>query len=92
MWQWFHHPGFSLPVVRRRVGEELLDLLLMTGEWLATRGRSLTWNRSFPSTLAYDGARRRLCRAGLVAYRRGGGKQPAPRLTAAGEQSADEIF
>ena len=92
MWQWFNHPGFSLPVVRRRLGEELLDLLLMTVELLATRGRSFMWSRCFPSTLAYDGARRRLCQAGLVAYRRGAGKEPVLRLTAKGERATDDIF
>lgn len=92
MWQWFDTPGFSLPVVRRRIGEELLDLLQMTGEMLVTRGRSLTWSRCFPSTVAYDGARRRLYQAGLVAYRREGGNDPVLRLTAKGEHTTDDIF
>ena len=92
MWQWFNHPGFSLPVVRRRLGEELMDLLLMTAELLASQGRSFMWSRCFPSTLAYDGARRRLCQAGLVAYRRGAGKEPVLRLTAKGECATDDIF
>ncbi|MBU0715097.1 MAG: hypothetical protein KJ964_07055 [Verrucomicrobia bacterium] len=92
MWHWFDHPGFSLPVVRRRLGEELLDLVQMTAKLLATQGRSFMWNRSFPSTLAYDGARRRLYKAGLVAYRRGAGKEPVLRLTAKGERATDDIF
>ena len=92
MWQWFDHPRFSLPVIRRRLGEELLDLLLMTVELMATRGRSFMWSRCFPSAMAYDGARRRLCHAGLVAYRRSAGKDPVLRLTDKGERATDDIF
>lgn len=92
MWQWFNHPGFSLPVVRRRLGEELMDLLLMTGELLVTQGRSFMWCRCFPSNMAYEGARWRLCRAGLATYRRGAGKEPVLRLTAKGERTADDMF
>lgn len=92
MWQWFDNPGFSLPVVRRRLGEELLDLVLMTVELLTSGGRSFMWSRCFPSTLAYDGACRRLRQAGLVVYRRGAGKAAVLRLTTKGERATDDIF
>ena len=59
----FHHPDLSLPIVRRRIAEELLDLLFGVGEIVATRGRALTWSRSFPSRDSYNSAMYRLRQA-----------------------------
>jgi len=32
MWQAFHHPDISLPVVRRRIGLELVEMLDILGD------------------------------------------------------------
>jgi DNA-binding transcriptional regulator PaaX len=77
----FHHPDFSLPVLRRQAGEVLLDLLLEFTRLVATQGRSLTWDSSYPNRNAYYNAVYRLRKAGLVAYRRHGGREPVLVLT-----------
>jgi len=82
----FHHPDVSLPVVRRRVAQQLLELLGLFGEAALTRGRSLTWNHSFPSRHAYHAAVGRLRKLGLVVDRPVGDGRTVLALTAAGEE------
>ncbi len=65
-WKPFHHPDWSLPVVRRRASEEWLDILAGIGEILASRGRSVVWNKTYPSEAAYRSARLRLQKKGLL--------------------------
>ena len=72
----FHHPDFSLPVLRRRAAEELLDLLTDFARLLATRGKSLDWNHTFPTQGAYWAALSRLRKAGLIVERRQPGRTP----------------
>jgi phenylacetic acid degradation operon negative regulatory protein len=62
-------------VPARRVGEELLDLFVWYLELVATRGRSLTWNHSFPNRQAYYDAVSRLRQRGLIAGRRSRDKE-----------------
>lgn len=83
-WASFHHPDWSLPVVRRRAGEEWIDLLADVGEILASGGRSLTWNSSYPNRRAYNNAMYRLKKAGLVVRSEMPGKLPVLRLTEEG--------
>jgi phenylacetic acid degradation operon negative regulatory protein len=85
-----HHPRISLPVVRRRLAGELLDLLAGWSDILLTRGRALSWNYSFPNPRAYRTAAYRLQKAGLIAMRRAGGKTPLLMLTDKGRQAAAE--
>ncbi|MBN1269533.1 MAG: hypothetical protein JXB04_08100 [Kiritimatiellae bacterium] len=84
-WMPFHHPDLSLPVLRRQIGNELIDLLSAFGDFMTTRGRSLTWSRSFPSQTAYRAAMYRLRKAGYVAYRRRSGGPPVLALTDTGK-------
>ena len=70
----FIDPDFCPTVVRRRITDDLIYLLAGIGEVLVTRGRSLTWNRSYPSRSSYDSAFYRLKKAGLIAHRLQGGK------------------
>ena len=65
-WKSFHHPDWSLPVIRRRASEEWLDILAGIGEILATRGHSVIWNNSYPTEKAYQSAMLRLQKSGLV--------------------------
>ena len=83
-WKPFHHPDWSLPVVKRRIGEEWLDLMKDVGEVLATNGQSLTWNKSYPSQTAYRSAMSRLRSAGLLVRHHNDGKLPTLRLAPPG--------
>ncbi len=65
-WKSFHHPDWSLPVVRRRAAEEWIDILCGVGEVLATRGKSILWSKSFPNQAAYHNAMTRLRKKGLI--------------------------
>ena len=82
--RFFHHPDISLPVIRRRVSEELLELVPGILEILATRGRSLEWQHWTTTRAAYDSAVYRLRKMGLVASRDKGGGNPKLELTAEG--------
>ncbi len=78
-WKSFHHPDWSLPVIRRRASEEWLDILSGFGEMLATRGRSVAWNKTYPTEKAFLSAQRRLGQKGLVVQIHA--KEDLPRLT-----------
>ncbi len=80
-WKSFHHPDWSLPVARRRVTEEWIDFMKGVGDLLATNGRSLDWNHSYPSQTAYKMAMSRLRKAGLAAKADRTGKLPHLKLT-----------
>ena len=66
----FHHPDLCLPVIRRRITEELVEALLWVLETSATGGRSMTWSHWFRTKPAYHAAVHRLRKAGLVVTRR----------------------
>ncbi|MBN1270616.1 MAG: hypothetical protein JXB04_13585 [Kiritimatiellae bacterium] len=87
----FHHPDWSLPVAKRRLANELLEMAEVLGKALATRGRSLTWSASQPTRKAYNMAVHRLRKAGLLAYRREGGKDPVLVLTEKGERRLPDV-
>jgi len=73
------------------LGNELLDLFVTTAKVLATNGRSLTWNSSLPSKTSYYSAVYRLRKAGLIAYRRTGGRTPVLVLTEKGEEAVSDV-
>ena len=85
-WISFHHPDLSLPVIRRRAAEEWLDILCGVGELLATQGRSVLWNKTYPNQTAYYNAMSRLRKKGLVAHRDDAGDLPVLVLTDAAKQ------
>lgn len=62
----FHHPDISLPVIRRRIGDELLNLLLCYLEDSARMPGRINWGSTFRSQDAYRSAMFRLRKAGLV--------------------------
>ena len=64
----FHDPDISMPVVRRRVAEEMLELIGGLGEMLVTGGRSILWHRMYPAKrpASYHSAIYRLKKLGLV--------------------------
>lgn len=83
-WEKFHHPDWSLPVVKRRLSEEWIDLLSGVGDVLASNGRSLAWNKTYPSPAAYYSAMSRLRKVGLVVRHDDGGNLPHLKLTPLG--------
>lgn len=80
----FHHPDICWPILRRQIGEQVLDLFVWYLELVASGGRSLHWNRTFPDRKAYHNAVYRLKKAGLIAYRRRGDNEGVLELTEAG--------
>lgn len=65
-WSWFHSPDISLPVVRRRVADELVDLVCEFGDAMASKGRSLWTKPMRDEAPAYYTALSRLRRAGVL--------------------------
>ena len=86
MWAWFHHPDVSVPVVRRKTTETMLDLLAGMGCILLTRGRSALVSHCFPNQKAYRAACWRLKRKGWMAYVRSHDGKPVLQMTAAANQ------
>ncbi len=83
-WKEFHHPDWSLPVVKRRLSEEWIDLLNDVGEILATNGRSLIWNNTYPNETAFRSAMSRLRKSGVLIERQRDGSLPSLQLTEQG--------
>lgn len=71
MWKAFHSPDISFPVVRRRIGLDLLEMLDILGDVAAHGGWAFLRNRSCENPSAYKGAVDRLARQGLIIKQRG---------------------
>ncbi|MCF7847733.1 MAG: hypothetical protein K9M45_02695 [Kiritimatiellales bacterium] len=84
-WKPLHHPDFSLPVIRRKASDNLLDLLYGTSDILLSRGRSVIFNHCYPNNRAYSSAVYRLEKAGLIAKRKTDGSLPSLTLSKKGE-------
>ncbi len=89
-----HHPDISLPIVARKAGEELLELLTGAGMAVASQGRSLLWSRLYPSKSAFYAAKYRLKKQGLIVENlRTIYRQPELRITHKGKkQLNDSLF
>ena len=71
MWKAFHHPDISLPIVRRRIGLELLEMLDILGDVAARGAWAFLQNRSYPNKTAYHQAVCRLSKQGLIVKSQG---------------------
>jgi len=71
MWKSFHHPDISLPVVRRRIGLELVEMLDVLGAVAVHGAWAFLHNRTYPNRKALDQAIGRLSRQGLIVKRQG---------------------
>ena len=71
MWKAFHHPDISVPVVRRRIGLELLELLELFGDVSAHGGWAFLHNRTDPNLRGYRRAVVRLSKQGLIVKEQG---------------------
>ncbi|MBU4200571.1 MAG: hypothetical protein KKG09_05045 [Verrucomicrobia bacterium] len=87
-----HHPDISPTILRRTLSAELIDLLGIFSEFVFTRGKSATWNHSFPSGTFYRQAIYRLRKNGLIAYRRTHGRPPVLHLTPEGQSRISDII
>ena len=81
-----HNPGISPGILRRQICAEMVDLLGIALEGVATRGKAWIWNRSYPRMTAYRQALYRLRRDGLIARRDGGAGSPTLALTSEGRR------
>jgi DNA-binding transcriptional regulator PaaX len=88
----FHNPDICYPIIRRRVAEEILNLLEGVGEMMLTRGRSVMGNSCLPDRRAYYQAAARLRKAGLIAYRQDGGRHPVLILTPEGKNKTPDVL
>ncbi len=86
-WKSFHHPDISLPVIRRKAGEELLSLLEETSGLLLTGGRQILYKGCYPNTHAFDAALFRLQKKGLIAKTKTDGSLPTIKLTPAAKST-----
>ncbi len=91
-WVEFHSPNISLPVVKRRIGVELLEMLDLAGIFLSRGGWGLLNRNCYPSQRTYYNATRRLRNRGLVASRSVGGKTPVLHLTDEGREYLPDCF
>jgi len=71
MWKPFHHPDISLPVVRRRIGLELLEMLDLFGDISVHGAWAFLHNRTCPDRQAYNQAIYRLSKQGLIVKEQG---------------------
>ncbi len=89
-WKNFHHPDWTLPVIRRRAQEEWMDLLADLAEPLSTGGRAHLWKPTYPNLRAYHNSMSRLRKAGLLIRQNEDGKLPYLKLTQQGRDSLPE--
>jgi phenylacetic acid degradation operon negative regulatory protein len=91
MWKAFHHPDISLPVVRRRIGLELLELLEVLGDVAVHGAWAFLQNRTAPNPRALEQATRRLAGQGLLVQRKGL-DTPVLKLSDKGESVLADYF
>ena len=85
-WATFHHPKWSLPVIKRRASLSWLEMLDVVGPFLAGNLKAMFWQHTFPSQNAYRSAISRLKKAGVIAWIPGDGGFPTLRLTDKGKE------
>jgi len=84
-WKTFYHPDISLPVIRRKAGEELISLLAGTAELVLSGGHSTIYKGCYPNTRAFDASLYRLRKKGVIAASKTDGTLPILKLTPAAE-------
>ncbi len=80
-WKPFHHPDISLPVIRRKISEELITLLAGTSELVLSRGLSSIYGGCYPNTHAFHSSVSRLRKKGLITSSQTDGSLPSLKLT-----------
>ncbi len=83
-WAPFHHPDISLPVIARKLSNELLDLLMEFDLRSLISVYKQNWRFEYSTPTAYETAVFRLQRKGLIASRADDGGDPVLILTEKG--------
>ncbi|MDF7826444.1 PaaX family transcriptional regulator C-terminal domain-containing protein [Pontiellaceae bacterium B12227] len=91
-WARFHHPDISLPVLRRRIGIEMMELLEMSALFKSRGGWALVNRHTYPNRAAFRNASKRLRDKGLVVYQSTGGSVPKLFLTESGQDQIPDYF
>ncbi len=91
-WIEFHHPDISLPVVRRQIAMELVDMLELLSLFLSRGGWGVLNRSCYPNRQAYRNATYRLRKEGLIAEQASGGKVPRLVLTEPGKRVLPAYF
>ncbi len=81
-----------MTIFRHQVAAELIDLSYLLTKFLCSGARSIFWGHCFPRHTAYHRAADRLRYAGILAYRRTGGRPPELRLTSTGHDRVSEVI
>lgn len=79
-WDTLHHPDISLPVLKRKAGQELVSLLAGSAELLLSGGRSTLYTKCYPSTHAFQMSISRLEKKGLITISKTDGSMPEIKL------------
>jgi DNA-binding transcriptional regulator PaaX len=91
MWKDFRSPDISFPVVRRRIGLDLLEMLNILGDVAAHGGWAFLRNRSYENPAAYKSAVARLAKQGLIIEQRGA-DTPVLKISEGGSALLDPYF
>jgi phenylacetic acid degradation operon negative regulatory protein len=91
-WIDVHHPDISWPVVRRRAGIEMMEMLEMISLFMTRGGWGLLNRSCYPNQSAYLNAVSRLRRNGLIVMRREDGTTPHLVLSDKGRQVVPDYF
>jgi len=78
-WTEFHHPDVSFPVVRRRIAQDILEMLQVSALFMSRGGWAVMNQSCYPDRKAYRNAMYRLRKSGLVVQRNDEGYE-TPRL------------
>lgn len=81
IWKSFHHPDISLPVIRRRMCDELIIILQGTADMVRTWGKSDLYGYCYPDDRSYRQSLKRMEAKGLLATSPQDGSLPNIRLT-----------
>ncbi len=91
-WMPFHHPDIVLPVIRRKVGEELIELLSGTAALVLSRGASELYGHCYPNERAFRASISRLEKKGLLVKPSTRGAMPSLELTTKGHAAVSDYF
>lgn len=91
-WVGFHHPDISLPVVRRRMSHELMEMLELVSVFLTEGAMRFVTRSCCPDDKAYRNAVYRLRKQGLVVGRSVRGETPKILLSEKGRSTLPDYF
>ncbi|VGO21840.1 hypothetical protein SCARR_03919 [Pontiella sulfatireligans] len=91
-WKTFHHPDIALPVIRRKISEELIELLGGTAAFILSRGASDIYSHCYPNERAFKASLSRLQKKGLLVKPKTDGSMPSLALTTEGQAKVPDYL